>query len=251
MSRFALLPALALVFVGCAPPGGEQPKEDPPTVRSAECRWAIGPIVIDGRTDEKAWENAQDMTAFSTFWDKKSGQTATSAKLLWDADNLYFSADMEDYDLYADITERNGMTWLNDVFELFFKPATNRAAYYEFQVSANNTGLELFLPSRGAGGYMRFAKLSKLGMKSAVKRRGTLNKVDDKDGGWTVEGAIPWSGFDATGGRPKPGAVWKFTLCRYDYSWTLEQPELTSSAPLTRSDFHRYEDYGDLHFVGK
>ena len=68
--------------------------------------------------------------------------------------------------------------------------------------------------------------------------------------GWTVEGRIPWTAFKATGGKPEPGAKWKFALCRYDYSATLERPELSSSAPLTEPDFHRYEDYGELEFIG-
>jgi hypothetical protein len=244
---------LALVPLACSeqqPKPPAPPMPDPPVVRAAECRWAGGPIRIDGRIDEPAWDGAQELTAFSTFWEKKQPSTVTTAKLLWDEQYFYFMADMEDYDLYADVTERNGMTWLNDVFEIFLKPSAAKPAYYEFQVNAANTPLELFLPSRGAGGYRRFAPLSKLGLESAVRLRGTLNKFDDKDGGWTVEGRIPWSAFKATGGRPEPGAKWKFALCRYDYSWTLEQPELSSTAPLAKPDFHRYEDYGELTFVG-
>ena len=113
-----------------------------------------------------------------------------------------------------------------------------------------NTQLELFLPSRGSGGYDRFAPLTRLGMETAVRLQGTLNKWDDRDVGWTVEGRIPWTAFKATGGRPKSGDKWKFALCRYDYSATLERPELSSTAPLTEPDFHRYEDYGELEFVG-
>jgi hypothetical protein len=157
---------------------------------------------------------------------------------------------MEDEDLFATVTERNGQTWNDDVFELFFKPSADKLAYYEFQVNAANTPLELFLPSRGSGGYGRFAPLSKLGLESAVKLRGTLNKWEDRDKGWTVEGRIPWSAFAKTGGRPKPGAKWKFALCRYDYSVTFESPELSSTAPLSRADFHHYEEYGELTFVG-
>ena len=85
---------------------------------------------------------------------------------------------------------------------------------------------------------------------AAVRLRGTLNKWEDRDEGWTVEGRIPWKAFAATGGRPAPGAKWKFALCRYDYSVTLEHPETSSTAPLTRMDFHRYEDYGVLTFAG-
>ena len=212
------------------------------------CR-AGGVVAIDGRLDEAAWKNAEPLTAFAVFWQKRAAKTATKARLLWDDDNLYFSAEMQDDDLFALTKNRNGMTWEDDVFELFFKPSA-KPAYYEFQVNALNTHLELFLPSRGAGGYRRFASRTKLGMESAVKLSGTLNRHEDRDRGWTVEGRLPWSAFAATGGRPKTGDRWKFALCRYDYSAYLEAPELSSTAPLTRPDFHHYEDYGELVFVG-
>ena len=120
-------------------------------------------------------------------------------------------------------------------------------------VNALNTQLELYLPSRGAGGYNRFASRTKLGMESAVQlrdRRDTLNDYRDKDKGWTVEGRIPWTAFKAAGGKPKPGDKWRFALCRYDYSVAFERPDLSSTAPLTVPDFHHYEDYNDLVFVG-
>jgi hypothetical protein len=234
---------------GCAAPA--QPEaEAPPAVRKAECRRATGRIKLDGVLDEVAWDKAQVLRDFAVFWEKRKPRTATTARLLWDDRYLYFAAEMEDHDLYATVTERNGMTWNDDVFELFFKPAPDKLAYYEFQVNAANTPLELFLPSRGAGGYARFAPLTRLGMESAVRLRGTLNKWEDRDTGWTVEGRIPWAAFKPTGGRPEPGATWRFALCRYDYSVNLERVETSSTAPLTRPDFHRYEDYGELTFVG-
>jgi hypothetical protein len=235
---------------GCAAEVAVAVKEDAPAVtRSAECRRATNRIRIDGIIDEVAWDNAQPLKHF-VFWQKRKPATATTARLLWDNNYLYFCAEMEDEDLFAIVKERNGMTWEDDVFELFFKPSAEKLAYYEFQVNPLNTQLELFLPSRGAGGYRRFAPLTKLGMESAVKLNGTLNNPDDRDRGWTVEGRIPWSAFKATGGRPAVGDKWKFALCRFDYSVTLERQELSSTAPLTRPDFHRYEDYGDLTFVG-
>jgi hypothetical protein len=108
----------------------------------------------------------------------------------------------------------------------------------------------LFFPSRGSGGYQRFAPLTKLGMESAVILDGTLNHWEDQDIGWTVEGRIPWTAFQTSGGRPKVGEKWRFSLCRYDYSAAFDRPELSSTSPLTVSDFHRYEDYGELTFVG-
>jgi hypothetical protein len=251
------LPLLFLLAVGLvgyrvaqpqAPDPGK-PFFDPPIVRNAECRRATAEITLDGQATDAAWQKAQRLTDFAVFWDKRKARTATDARLLWDDEYLYFAATMEDSDLYADVKERNGMTWTNDVFELFFKPAADNHRYYEFQVNAANTPLELFFPSRGSGGYQRVGPLTRLGMESAVKLNGTLNNWDDQDTGWTVEGRIPWKGFAAAGGRPKPGDRWRFALCRYDYSAAFEQPDLSSCAPLTQPSFHRYEDYGELVFV--
>src|SRR5687768_11938697 len=120
----------------------EQPAKDPPAVRKAECRWAASAIRIDGRLDEAAWKEAAALRDFAVYWQHRQPKTATTARLLWDDKFLYFAAELEDQDLYADIKQRNGMTWTNDVFELFFKPAQDRRAYYELQVNAANTQLE-------------------------------------------------------------------------------------------------------------
>jgi hypothetical protein len=224
---------------------------DPPVEHSAECRWATGPIKIDGVLDEAAWAKAELLKNFAVYWQHRPPKTATKARLLWDDNYLYFAAEMEDSDLYADVKERNGMTWTNDVFELFFKPSADKLAYYEFQVNAANTPLELFFPSRGSGGYQRFAPLTKFGMESAVKLDGTLNNPTDQDKGWTVEGRIPLSAFLSSGAKPQPGSKWRFALCRYDYSVAFDRAETSSTAPLTQPDFHRYEDYGQLTFVGR
>jgi hypothetical protein len=246
---------VAVSVVGGFGPGAISPSAEenagPPTVRSAECRWASGPIKIDGTLDEPAWQKAQVLKDFAAYWEHRPAKTATRARLLWDENYIYFAAEMEDSDLYADVTQRNGMTWLNDVFELFFKPSDKKLAYYEFQVNAANTQLELFLPSRGSGGYQRFAPLTRFGMESAVKLEGTLNNPADKDKAWTVEGRIPLSAFLTSGAKPQPSTKWRFALCRYDYSVAFEHVETSSTAPLTQPDFHRYEDYGELTFVGQ
>jgi hypothetical protein len=240
-----------VVLLGCSDPEPTPQPAKPGPPKAVECRWAMGKIKLDGVLNEVAWENAQVIDQFMVPGQNRTAKTATKAKLLWDNYYLYFCADMEDSDLYADIKEPNGKTWTNDVFELFFKPDEKKLAYYEFQVNAANTPLELFFPSRGSGGYQRFAPLTEIHLESAVKLNGTLNNWTDKDKGWVVEGRIPWTAFKATGGKPKPGDRWRFALCRYDYSAAFEQPELSSCAPLTQLDFHRYEDYLELVFVDR
>src|SRR5262245_60841451 len=129
------------LFLGLAVLGGcsSAPPGPPPT--EFHCRWAEGSITIDGAADEADWQRAEVIDCFRQPWAGSAARTATRARLLWDRENLYFFADLEDGDLFADLTEHDAKTWLNDVFELFFKPAADKTAYYEFQVNAANTGL--------------------------------------------------------------------------------------------------------------
>jgi uncharacterized repeat protein (TIGR03806 family) len=255
-STFTLL--IVALFVttpqAWAQPAKEKEFKAPPT--SFECRWADGKITIDGKADEDAWKDAQVIDNFYLPWlgkKARAAKTTTKAKLLWDREYLYFFADMEDADLYADEKENDGILWENDVFELFFKPSDDKPGYYEFQVNAAGAVLDMFLPRRGAGGYKRFIKDSEFHIDAKVVLRGTLNKWTDKDEGWSVEGRIPWKDFLKTGGRPEPGEKWKFTLCRYDYSVDFEGPELSVCSPMSTNafpNFHFFEDYATLKFVG-
>src|SRR5688500_10642977 len=63
----------------------------------SECRWAVTPPVIDGRLDEAVWQHAQVITSFQSAWlpeGHRKPPTSTKARLLWDRDYLYFSAEM-------------------------------------------------------------------------------------------------------------------------------------------------------------
>lgn len=217
-----------------------------------ECRRAASPITIDGSPSDPAWGDAQRIENFAQPWrgPDHPAKTKTAARLLWDDQYLYFIAEMDDADVFADITQHNGDIWNNDVFELFFKPSETKLGYYEFEINAQNATLDMYIPSRGSGGMRRWARNSTFHLDTKVALLGatTLNNDTDRDTGWVVEGRIPWSDFDKTGGRPKAGDTWKFALCRYDYSIDNEEPELSTCAPLKQQSFHRYEDYAVLKF---
>jgi glucose/arabinose dehydrogenase/mono/diheme cytochrome c family protein len=105
----------------------------------------------------------------------------------------------------------------------------------------------MFIPSRDLGGYDKFKDAPPLHWKTAVSLRGKLNAHTD-NGGWSVEGRIPWSDLAPTGGRPAPGETWRFALCRVDYT-NATTSELSTIAPLTKRSFHRHEDYAPLRFA--
>jgi hypothetical protein len=219
--------------------------------RSAVCRWAVEPPVLDGKLDDKCWQSAAVIDRFASFWtNPKTPRPGTFAYLVWDDDALYYAGSMTDAELRSFGTKRNDHLWNGDVFELFLKPSALRPEYYEFQANPRGVVFEAPFPKRGHEFDGGFAKVPGLGNKAAVVLKGTLDQPGDRDEGWSVEGRIPWSAFEPTGGKPKAGAEWLFAICRYDYGPKGTDPVTMSSAPLSKPSFHRYEDYGKLRFEG-
>lgn len=216
-----------------------------------ECRFTDGPIVVDGKAEEPAWKHAVVIDRFGQPWLKEKGKSSkTRARLLWDREYFYFFAEMEDSDLFADIKEHDGRTWLNDCFEVFLKPSPKNPGYYEFHVTPAGTLMDMFIPDRAKWNYDNAAKRDSFRWRAKVSIKGTLNQSGDRDFGWSCEGRIPWSDFAQTGGRPNPGDEWKFSLCRYDYDAGGKNVHATTISPLTSYDFHRHEEFPSLRFVG-
>ncbi|HET6249373.1 MAG TPA: PQQ-dependent sugar dehydrogenase [Tepidisphaeraceae bacterium] len=236
-------------------PGPQTRPVDAPREAAApvfECRWTDEPITLDGVADEPAWKNAQVIDHFVVPGKKgKDGRPieATRARLLWDREYLYYFAEMQDSDIYANVTEHNGLVYTNDAFELFFKPAVDKSGYYEFEVNPLGTTMELFIPKRNTGGYERYRHTTEIDHNVAVKLDGTINHWQDKDRGWAVEGRIRWRDLATTGGRPTIGETWKFAACRVNIGININGEELSSCAPLTIPSYHQYEDYATLKFV--
>ena len=225
--------------------------DDPPA--AFECRRTEEAILIDGEAKEAAWKTAQEVSPFILPWldPTEDAKTLTKARLLWDGEALYFFAEMVDTELTAKVEEQDGMTWTDDVFELFFKPDAEGSGYYEFQVNALGTRLDMFIPERKKDLYVIHKSDRKFAYSAKVVLDGTLNDGHDEDKGWRVEGRIPWSDFKATGGKPEIGDQWRFNLCRYDYPADPEvEPELSVIAPEMPKDFHAHEHYAPLTFTG-
>lgn len=267
MHRFSSLAFLVALIVARpatllpadkAAPNPKTPGADASGSPPSECRWAVGPITIDGKADEPAWTKAQLIDNFALPWlgeAKRPAEAKTRARLLWDGQSLYFHADMDDGDLFNPVSEQDGDLWRHDVFEIFLKPDSKKTGYYEFEISPGGTRFDLFLPKRNDATYRELLKKDIFTWKTAVVRRGTFNKRDDRDRGWSVEGAIPWIDLIACGARPAVDEVWDFALCRIDddaarNDKTHKTLEFSTNAPLTKPDFHEHESYAKLKFLG-
>ena len=226
--------------------------DEPPVTREAECRWAERAPTIDGKIDEPVWKTAAVIDRFPAFWkeNQPGPSRATTARLLWDRDALYYAAEMTDADVIAFGARHNDHLWNGDVFEMFFKPSRDRPEYFEFQVNPKSVLFEAAFRQRNQP-VEPFATSRPMGMTAVAVVDGTLDHPGDIDKKWAVEGRIPWTAFAPTFARPEPGADWSFALCRYDYGGPAKtEPVTMSSAPLTRPSFHRFEDYGRLRFLG-
>jgi hypothetical protein len=176
----------------------------------------------------------------------------TEGRLLWDDDYLYVAFCAQDKDIFSYYTDRDSATCNEDALEIFLKPAADKDPYYNFEINALNTVYDALNLKRGAGGpdHHRWSRWDCAGLKSAVVIKGTLNDPSDIDECWQLEVAIPFAALPTLDRPPRIGDRWLFHLARYDYSvYVPEGVELSSCAPLTEVDFHRYEDWIGLRFV--
>ncbi len=218
------------------------------------CRQTAGRIVIDGSLDEADWRKAESVNFYRL--DKEDLQNHFPAespaigKLLWDKDYLYVGLKAFDKDIWGYYTKRDEQTCREDVLEIFLKPNAQRESYYNFEINALGTVFDAFdVKRRFAGGSYRWSKWNCEGLMTGINIKGTLNDWKDKDEYWQLEVAIPFSAFKETASPPEPGDEWSFAFCRYDYSIYLKKGlELSSTAKLSKFNFHFWEDYDKLLF---
>src|ERR1051326_1498487 len=206
-------------------------------------------IRIDGHLDEAAWQKAPRSPRFVDIITGQPGIHDTRAAVLWDKDNLYIGFRVEEPFVHAKFTTNNSPIYYDNDVEVFI---AGRDAYYEFEVNALNTTYEAFFiwqdtyerdgfahasefarsklkPFNGVGfkTHPRGGRLGSFdwsfpGKRTAVFIDGTLNQDSDRDRGWIVELAFPWSGMDwlaKAGGRslpPREGDVWRIDFSRFN-----------------------------------
>jgi hypothetical protein len=216
------------------------------TARVFPCVKTTETIVIDGKLDEELWKKAAKQKFIMNWAAEKSAPTLATVQMAWDDDFIYFAGDLEDADIFADVKERDGSTWTNDVFELFIKPAVDKPVYFEFHITAANVITDIRMPRPGAKQSRRNAEWDSK-VTSAVHLNGTLNQRGDKDTGWTVEVRIPWTDFAEVVQRPVAGTRWTFATGRYDITQGKKDVN-SSTALLTECKFHNIQEYDWIEF---
>ncbi len=190
--------------------------------KHAICYRATSPLTIDGKLDEPAWQVApwSDLFVDIQGGDHPQPRFNTRVKMLWDADNFYVAATLDEPDVWATLTERDSVIFHDNDFEVFIDPDGDTHDYYELEVNALRTAWDLLLvrPYRDGGPAINSWDIA--GLKVGVDVRGTINHPGDRDEGWTVELAMPWKVLrEAAPGQklPSAGDQWRVNFSRVEW----------------------------------
>lgn len=203
-----------LFLAACAAHAQPEPKR-------YNCPRARTPIHIDGHLDDPAWGAAAWTDWFVDI--QGVGQPAprfrTRVKMLWDDQYFYVAAELEEPHVWATLTEHDSVIFRDNDFEVFLNPSGDGRNYFEFEINALNTGWDLFLPKPYREGGKADNSWDIPGLLTAVWVDGTLNDPRDRDLGWSVEIAFPWSAFAlrAPVNRPSPGDQWRVNFSRVEW----------------------------------
>lgn len=230
------------------------------------CYRAPSPLLVDGRLDKTSWLKAAWTESFVDIEGdlKPRPRFTTRAKMLWDDDYFYVAADLEEPDVWATLTERDSVIYHDNDFEVFIDPDGDTHEYYEFEINALNTGWDLLLvkPYRDGGPAVTAWDIA--GLKTAIEVQGTVNQPGDRDDGWSVEIAFPWSVLAQCAHRrtpPEPGDQWRVNFSRVEWQVDVVNGQYRKRdglrednwvwSPQGRIDMHCPEMWGLVQFSGR
>lgn len=225
--------------------------------------------VLSGKGDDPVW-SAAPWT--DDFIDIEGAPPAaplprfrTRCRMLWDATAFYLHAELEEPHVWGTFTDRNSIIYLDNDFELFLDPDADRLDYYELEINALNTVMELHLDKPYIDGG-KYTFITTPGIRSAVHIDGTLNDPSDTDRGWSLEFALPWAGLSQHPIRglrpagPSKGDRYRINFSRVQWTHRVKDgtyekvPRAEKNednwvwSPQGVIDMHRPEKWGVLEF---
>ncbi len=211
-------------------------------------------IKIDGHLDEKTWQNSPRI-AFIMPWNdpQREGSQGTTARLLWDAKNLYIAYECADPYLDSEVTEHDGPVYTEDAVEIFATPnAGDIGAYFGYEMNINGALLDYIAFGGGSEWTANIHPAwQSEGVEIATSYIGTLNDHSDRDQSWILEIAIPLANFRHLGGHipPRDGDRWRAGLNRT--AGDKGQFGLWADTHQPKPSFHHSIHFGELIFSKK
>jgi hypothetical protein len=218
-----------------------------PVVPEIAAPFTSTPVKLDGKLDDAVWKVAKSVELVNTM-NGVPEQPTTNVKTAWDDTNLYIAFDVEDDYLRSTFTSNDDHLWEQDCVEVMLDPDGDGNNYFELQVSPQNKHFDTRYDSRRTPrpyGHMNYES----GLQSGVNVRGKVND-EERDDGYTVELAIPWTAFaqvDPKAEKPQVGAGWRVNFYVLDARNEHDQRAVAWSPPRV-GDFHVPRRFGTVVF---
>jgi hypothetical protein len=166
--------------------------------------------------------------------------------MLWGDENIYILVELEEPHVWAYYDKNDMIVFQENDFEIFIDPDRDTYNYYEFEVNAQNTLFDLFLPRPYRDAGKPDIEWNAIGFKSAVSIDGTLNNPTDEDKKWTVEIAIPFSSLtvDEDYLVPDNGDIWKINFSRVQW-----QTEIIEGKYSRKKDYSTNKNFPEYNWV--
>ena len=170
----------------------------PALSQTLTCGRTTQPPVIDAQPTDDCWQDAMMATDFSVLGSGGAERAfrQTTVRAAWDDSALYLHAiclEPDPASITANVTDRDGETWMEDCMEVFLQPDTAKPRYFHFISNARGV---LYDEMNEAAGF-----------DAEVEIRAEIG-----ESAWQVEMAIPWGELGPN--APQPGDEWGFNVGR-------------------------------------
>ena len=118
-----------------------------PATRHYTCFRTLTGITIDGNLSDPAWRDIPWSEPFTDIEGaiRPTPPLETRMKMTWDDSCLYIGARLIEPHLFATLTQRDDLIYYDPDFEVFVDPDGDALNYYEFEINALGTEMDLFM----------------------------------------------------------------------------------------------------------
>lgn len=198
----------------------------PPVYR---CFRAHAPLNrLDGDLDKPFWRIGEWREDFHDIEGDSRPLPAkrTRVKVLWDDTALYVGAQLFDDAIWATVTQRDALIFVDNDFEVFLAPRDSSHRYYELEMNAANCVWDLLMEKPQRDCVRRIIGWDVHGLESAVKIEGELNNPNANNRWWSLELKLPWFSFrecdidECYPARlaPELGEIWRMNFSRVEWN---------------------------------
>eukprot|EP01084_Bolivina_argentea_P298302 514031_1 len=187
------------------------------------------PDISDGKLTDKAWQDVPFSDLFIDIANHAIPRFNTQMKMRWDDNWLYVGAQINDPEIWANLTQDETVIFHDNDFEIFVDADATNHYYKEYEMNANNNTWNLCLNvPYSDGGYENSTRVfGKNGwtmippLQCGTYVNGKLNDPTSRNFYWSVEVKMPISGllYNQTQVIPgsKNGTFWRINFSRVEW----------------------------------